>query len=124
LLLTSCPQTENIAITIKNNSNEDIVWMLCLERLGDWNETNNINSWLENDMYIIKRGKTYIEFRFSSDALKTNLEMGWIKYCLFNYDSLKTIPWERICAERIIQKEVTFYTLEDFERCNFEITYP
>ncbi|MDR1172670.1 MAG: hypothetical protein LBL24_09475 [Bacteroidales bacterium] len=52
------------------------------------------------------------------------MEKGWIKYWLFNYDSVNTIPWERICAERIILKEVTFNTWEDYERCNFEIAYP
>jgi len=123
LLLTSCPKKEYVAISIINNSDEDILWLFGLKKFGEWYEITSINPWLESDKYIILRRDTYID-RFGSAAIKSHMRNGWYKYCLFNLDSLKTIPWERICAERIILKEVTFNTWEDFEKCNFEITYP
>jgi hypothetical protein len=45
-------------------------------------------------------------------------------YYLFNLDSIRTIPWERIRDERIILKEVIFHSWEEMEDCNFTITYP
>jgi hypothetical protein len=75
------------------------------------------------DKNKILRRETY-DHCFNSEGIQTTLQKGWIKYWLFNYDSIRTIPWQRICEERIILKEVQFDTWEDFERCNFEITYP
>jgi hypothetical protein len=105
-----------------NQSNEDIFWLRGSEQYGEWYEIPSIHSHMGNiDKQKILSGDTYTQV-FTD--LKTALEKGWIKYWLFNYDSVNTIPWERICAERIILKEVTFNTWEDYERCNFEIAYP
>jgi len=125
-LLISCgeplPKNDTF-LKIFNNSDEDIFWFFSFERTGIWYDRISINSWLEYDDYIILKGESYID-EFNSDAMKNNLRQGWYKYYLFNYDSIKTIPWERICSERIILKEVTFNSWDDFERCNFEIVYP
>ena len=126
-LLTSCGEPlpkDDTFLRIVNNSDQDIFWFFDFERFGNWYEIKSPNSWLEkHETYVILSGKIYVR-GFNSDAIKDNLRRGWIKYYLFNLDSIKTIPWERICAERIILKEVTFNSWEDFERCNFEITYP
>ena len=128
LLLTACPETVNkrdLDISILNNSNEDIFWLMRSKENGEWYEIASIHSYMGdiNKNKIIS-GDMYIEKRFDSDAINALFQKGWIKYYLFNYDSIKNIPWERICSERIILKEVTFNSWDDFERCNFEITYP
>jgi len=123
-IFTSCPKNERVALSIINNSDEDILWLFRLKEFGEWYEISSINSYLGNiEKNKIPRGDTYID-KFNSDAIKSHLEKGWYKYYIFNYDSIKTIPWKRICDERIILKEVTFNSWDDFERCNFEITYP
>ena len=129
VLLTACPEPlpeDDAYLRIVNNSEEDVFWFFSFERFGEWNEMTSVDvdSWLKKqETYIILRRNTHIR-GFNSSATKENLRRGWIKYYLFNYDSVKTIPWERIREERIILKEVRFDTWEDFERCNFEITYP
>ena len=125
-ILVACPthiDENDFSLKIVNNSEEDIVWMVGFERLEEW---YNIPSdpWAgKYDNSLILGGNTHTR-GFNSSATKENLRRGWIKYYLFNYDSVKTIPWERICEERMILKEVKFDTWEDFERCNFKITYP
>ena len=126
VLLTACPESmpeKDVSIRIVNNSEEDIVWLLGLGWLEEWYEITT-NPWGEKyDNKLILRGEIYID-RFNSYIARQNLKRGWKKYYLFNLDSVKTIPWKRICDERIILKEVRFDSWEDFERCNFEITYP
>ena len=128
VLLTACPEPlPQATLQIINQSSEDIVWTLKLERNGEWYEYPS-NPWCHSkgchyDNSLILRGQIYYD-TFNSDGVQSNLKRGWIKYYLFNYDSVKTIPWERICEERMILKEVKFDTWEDFERCNFKITYP
>jgi len=126
-LFTSCgepiPEYDTF-LKIVNNSDEDIFWMFNFEYFDEWYTIPSIDSWLRKpETYVILRGENYVD-GFNADVMKDNLRRGWIEYYLFNLDSIKTIPWERICAERIVLKEVTFNTWEDFERCNFEITYP
>ena len=125
VFLTACPKFHPWAtVQIINQSDEDVFWLCRSEQNGEWYEIASIHSYMGNiEKNKILRGETYVD-GFNSEGIKTTLEKGWIKYYLFNYDSLKTIPWERICTERIILKEVTFNSWEDFERCNFEITYP
>jgi len=124
VLLTSCGEPipeDDTFLTIVNDSDEDILWMFGLEDYGEWYDKKS--SWIGNDRFFLLKGNIYV-YGLNSGALNENLRRGWIKYWFFNLDSIKTIPWERICAERIIIKEITFNTLGDFERCNFEITYP
>ena len=125
VLLTACPGEPLADLKIINQSDEDILWTVELERFGEWYETvshpwTNELGEINYGTSLILRGDTFHKFL----GTQSNLKIGWIKYCLFNYDSVKTIPWQRICDERIILKEVRFDTWEDFEKCNFEITYP
>ena len=126
IFLTACPETvivRDVAVSITNNSKEDIIWLFRLETSGDINAIFK-NPWGEEyDFSTIHKGCTFVD-KWSSDNIKYYLDRGWIKYYLFNYDSIKSISWQRICDERIILKEVRFDTWEDFEKCNFEITYP
>ena len=123
--LTACLKFHPWAtVQIINHSNEDIFWLTRSEQNGEWYEILSIHSYMGDiEKHKILRGEAF-EDGFNSAGIQTTLQKGWIKYYLFNFDSIKTIPWERICTERIILKEVTFNTWEDFERCNFEITYP
>ena len=126
LLLTACPEPmpeDDIFLRIVNNSEEDIFWMFNFEDSGEWYKIDAVTPWLEYEEYVILKGDIYVR-GLNSGAIKENLKRGWIKYYLFNYDSVKTIPWKRICDERIILKEVRFDSWEDFKRCNFEIIYP
>ena len=126
VILTACPEESPYeTLRFVNQSNEDIVWTLKLERSGEWYKSPS-SPWCHNkgcEYGVILREESY-DHRLYSDGVKINLKMGWIKYYLFNYDSVKTIPWQRICDERIMLKEVRFDTWDDFENCNFEITYP
>jgi hypothetical protein len=54
------------------------------------------------------------------DILKTDS----ITCYLFNYDSIKNIPWSRIRDEKIYVKKVVFHSWEEMEACNFTIIYP
>ncbi len=60
--------------------------------------------------------------------VKSNLEHvlinGLYQYFIFNYDSIKSIPWERIRDEYIVAKRVDFDTWEEFEAADFTVTYP
>jgi len=126
VLLTACPEPLPLAtINIINQSQEDIFWLRSSKVTSEWYEINSIESWLKkHDTYVILRGNSSKDV-LNSDGIKCNLRNdGWFKYTLFNYDSIKTIPWQRICEERIILKEVRFDSWEDFESCNFTITYP
>jgi len=126
VLLTACPHKELVTITIINQSDEDIFWLRSAKVTSEWYEIPSIDSWSErpDGKYVILRGNTSQDF-LNSDGIHINLRNdGWFKYTLFNYDSIRTISWQRICDERIILKEVRFDSWEDFERCNFIITYP
>jgi len=125
VLLTSCPEKFiNEKVILKNQSEEDIFWLCHMQSFGEWYEINSISSYMGGNLEKkrILKGKIYEDIY--PNGVETALRTGWFKYWFFNYDSIKTISWERICAERIVLKEVTFNTWEDFERCNFEITYP
>jgi len=121
--LTSCPKpSPRITVRIVNNSNEDILWMCRIESNGEWYEIPShpwTNKFGEKDygLSLIKSGIIF-EHKLT-EAYKDHLKKGWSKYYFFNYDSVETIPWQRICDERIILKEVRIDTWEDFE-----ITYP
>lgn len=124
VLLTACPEDLPwYPFRIINQSDEDIFWLCKIEQFGEWYEIPSIHSYMGNiDDNLILSGETYTDGL--TDGINTTLKKGWVKYYLFNYDSVKTIPWKRICDERIILKEVVFNSWEDFEKCNFKITYP
>jgi hypothetical protein len=111
-------------VQIINLSDEDILWLFRSEQNGEWYEISSIEEYFGKvDKNVIRSKETYNQ-GFNSYGIKITLEKGWIKYYLFNYDSVKTIPWKRICDERIILKEVTFNSWEEMEASNFEIIYP
>jgi hypothetical protein len=137
----SCPKdTADTDFRIVNNSNEDILWTFSFRDktynsgdLEDWqncpwttNVSGNSVGTIEDEKsspFYIKAG-AIMEDRLKSHRIKEILSYGWMKYYLFNYDSVATIPWSRIRDERIILKEVTFHSWEEMESCNFTITYP
>ena len=127
VLLTSCPEDNDYQganLVIINQSDEVIFWIKTWENTDEWYEIPSIDSYLgENyDEYIILKRGSYK--RYITQGEKNSLKRGWHKYTLFNYDSLRTISWERICEERIILKEVIFNSWEQMEACDFTITYP
>ena len=131
-LFIGCPGEEfppdDMGINIINNSNIEIVFYTQSIRnavidtsLNDelpWGNINNIDS-----SYIVLPHTSYLHTYYSKN-LKTLLEQGWIHYYIFNFDSIKTISWERIRNEYIVAKRIDFDTWEDLEECNFTITYP
>lgn len=123
--LTGCPQhpEDDRFVNIENKSEQTLIWFKYYERMG--NPSDESESWWGNyeDDYIIHPFSS-VRDSLNSNSQQTILGYGWIKYYLMNYDSLQTIPWERIMEERIYVKEVTFERWEDFEKCNFTITYP
>jgi hypothetical protein len=111
-------------ITIDNMSDENIVWCSFVAQ-NDITGTSK-SYWGDEieDKYIVLKGNVQ-KHSFYSESMKSNFKNGgWQKYYLFNHDSLRTIPWERIRDERIILKEVTFNSWEEMEACGFTITYP
>ena len=126
MTIMACPEQfpeADSSVKIVNHSNKEIVWFFCFEEVGDISESSKFLWGNEVDKYIIHTN--YVaEHTFYSGNIQTILERGWMKYYLFNLDSIQTIPWERIRDERIILKEVKFNSWEEMEKCNFTITYP
>jgi hypothetical protein len=126
LLITGCPETldgPDGAVKIINNSKEKIVW--CSFSGGRDIKDCTDFYWGDSGIYdnIILPDSIGYEY-FSSYAVQLLFEKGSQKYYLLNYDSVRTISWERIRDERILLKEITFNTWEDMEACDFTITYP
>ncbi|GHT32415.1 hypothetical protein FACS189434_04120 [Bacteroidia bacterium] len=124
MVMTGCPEPGpelDGYIRIINNSEEDIVWCAYVEG----RDLESSRFYWGNNMGedIILKDTIRIDY-FNCDAVKHTLERGWMKYYLFNLDSIQTISWERICNERIILKEVTFHSWEEMVACGFTITYP
>jgi hypothetical protein len=123
-ILTGCPEEipeRDGNITIVNNSQEIIVWATYSNYIGDINPTEYY--WGDNIKNVVMPDHSEAE-EFHSNSIKSLLQNGWMKYYLFNFDSVRTISWQRICDERIILKEVTFRSWREMEACNFTITYP
>ena len=116
---------EDRFIMLINNSDEDIVWYGTSHRLtSDTSMVYESTPWggeIEN--YKIIKGTSY-SYGINSSSIKNLLDEGWTQFYYFNYDSVLTIPWERIRDENIILKKVYFETWEDLEACDFTITYP
>jgi hypothetical protein len=121
LLIEEGPELDG-SVRIINNSEEDIVWCTYSEN----SDLNPSEFYWENpikDKFIVQKDSIGIQY-FNCDAVMYKLEKNERKYYLFNLDSIQTIPWERICNERIILKEVTFHSWAEMEACDFTITYP
>ncbi|NOQ27301.1 MAG: hypothetical protein GQ564_18220 [Bacteroidales bacterium] len=126
-LLCGCPDElpmDDAFIKIVNNSGDNIVWSYLSNTTAiDTSILSESLPWRNLNDYIIYAGETYIQ-AFNKEGFISILENGWYQYYLFSYDSLITIPWERIRDENIILKKVYFETWEEMEACNFTITYP
>jgi hypothetical protein len=124
LTLSACPEEGpeyDGSLTMSNQSDEEIIW---LGMYGSSIEEKAKHPWLNPEKRVILKHNFVVE-PFNVFAVKHALnKYGFTKYYLFNYDSVKTIPWERIRDERIILKEVTFHSWEEMEACDFTITYP
>lgn len=135
LLFIGCPEEfpeHDLTIQIKNNANETIVFFAPISSIGKtsknvdttltkefpWGDATNIAN--ENIIKPYSMGlETYFTYHIQ-DVLKR----GFMHYYIFNYDSLISIPWERIRDEYIVAKRVDFDTWEELEAVDFTITYP
>ena len=119
VFLCSCPEKQfDGELIIKNNSNDTIIYAYYIsESFEKSKEIYWGNNYNNSKKIIPPNGYVIDEFDINSPVLP-------IWYYLFNLDSIRTIPWERIRDERIILKEVIFNSLEDMEACDFTITYP
>ncbi|NOQ27307.1 MAG: hypothetical protein GQ564_18250 [Bacteroidales bacterium] len=125
--LTGCPEEfpeNDSAIELINNSDEDIIWCGYDHLIiSDTSQLNGSFPWREVENDKIVKSASY-SYEFYSGNMKDLLNDGWLQFYFLNYDSVATIPWERIRDENIILKKVYFETWEDLEACNFTITYP
>lgn len=126
-LFTGCPEelpeVDKFIILI-NNSDEDIVWYGINNFVTS--DTSNVNEsfpWRDVEDYKIAKGDTFY-YGINVDSFRDLIDDGWEQYYFLNYDTVLTVPWERIRDENIILKKVYFETWEDLEACNFTITYP
>jgi len=122
LIFCGCPEKPmDGKMMIENNSNDTIIYgHFFTKDIGDIER----NYWGYNySKYTIPPNSFAIN-EFNAGSAKNVLAGKPTRYYLFNLDSIRTIPWERIRDERIILKEVIFYSWEEMEACNFTITYP
>ena len=125
--LTGCPHDIDDVqdLIINNNSDIELVFYRGYKSQTVLDTTLNIDYPWHNevtDFYIIKP-HSFKEVREVKSNLEYILSRGWYQYYIFDYDSIKTIPWEQIRDENIIALRVDFETWEDLEVCNFTITY-
>jgi hypothetical protein len=121
-IMTGCEPLPEIdaSVRIINRSNEDIIWTRYygsdMPSSYPWGDKTNEDVILKDSI-----GYHY----FVLDAVKTNINnTRSMKYYIWTYDSVKTIPWQRICDEHIVLKVVIFNSWEDMGASNFTITYP
>jgi hypothetical protein len=126
-LLTACPGDpieHDMFLKIINNSEQDIVWLFVFGKNFNQIDTYYWGDKDKTDDDLILSGKEDI-YGFYSGNMTFNLKKyKSISFYLLNYDSVMTVPWNRIRDERIFLKEITFNTWEDFEACDFKIVYP
>lgn len=128
IILTGCPHDlEDVQeITISNNSDNQLVFYKEYKNQSVLDTALNINSPWQNgisDFYIIKAHSSK-EIKEVKSNLEFVLYNGRYQYFLFDYDTITTIPWDRIRDEYIVAKRIDFDTWEDLENCNFKIEYP
>jgi hypothetical protein len=125
--LTGCPESfpeDDGAILLINNSDEDIVWFFISH--GGTKDTSQLSDsypWSEIEDYKIAK-KTIYSYSIYTVSIKEVLDERFLQFYFLNYDTVLTVPWERIRDENIILKKVYFETWEDLEECDFTITYP
>jgi hypothetical protein len=131
MLFTACPAYDEESLVIINNTDDDILWGMEVDK--DFSEYD-YNPWItsptgaivssmeeiKNKQYFIKAGDTCY-FMLAIDSYKSILKKGVVRFQFFNYDSICNIPWQRVCDERILLKEVVFESWEELEECKFTI---
>lgn len=125
--LTGCPESfpeDDGTIELINNSDEDIVWLFIGHFItSDTSRLFESYTWGELEDSKIAKKTTY-SYSIYTVSIKEVLDEGFLQFYFLNYDTVLTVPWERIRDENIILKKVYFETWEDLEACNFTITYP
>jgi hypothetical protein len=126
VFFSSCPPKEfpmDGGLKFENNSNETVIYAFYVSETFENTENNYWGGQYTSKNVILPNSYLIREFSIERErASFKNLPQK--RYYLFNLDSVKTIPWERIRDERIILKEVIFNSWEEMEACNFTITYP
>ena len=119
LIFCGCPYDPekkwDAEMIIENNSSDTIIYAFYAS--GSF-ENSKRNYWGHDYSKSTIFPNSFIIHEFNIGRVMPH------KYYLFNLDSVRTIPWERIRDERIILKEVIFNSLEEMEACDFTITYP
>jgi hypothetical protein len=126
MLFSGCPYDPEWeldgGIIIENNSNETIIYGCLMSR-----DLKDIEKNYWGGQYgkytVFPNSLAKYEFNIAREKA-ADFERLPRRYYLFNLDSVKTIPWERIRDEQIILKKVIFNSWEEMEACNFTITYP
>jgi len=136
LLLYGCPEklpVKDTELKIINNSDDTLIY------IGKISSDNNIdtlfynnfpwstneNNWGYNDVInsLIMPHSTYID-AFNSNNVKGILGKKNVYYFIFNYRTVRNLPWSNIYNEYKIVKRADFNTWADFENCGFIITIP
>jgi hypothetical protein len=128
LIFSGCPEEfpeDDIYIKVINDTDKEIVYYsrpvlssnidTLLSEKFYWGSLDQIDS-----ASIIQPNSVTLDW-FYSGNLKSILEQGWIIYCFFDYDTLKTVPWNRIRDEYIIINRIDFDTWEEFLRSEFTV---
>jgi hypothetical protein len=131
MLFTACPSYEEEYLVFINNTDDDILWAMGFDK--DFSEyeyniwTTTMAGVVKHTMEEVKNSQDFIRagdtcyYTIHVDSYKSILEKGVAKFQFFNYDSICNIPWQRVCDERILLKEVVFESWEELEDCKFTI---
>jgi hypothetical protein len=125
LFLTGCPEEvpiHDFKMDIINSSTDGIVWYSYNSVFYDTSLLEEF-PWYDIESSLISENSLTRQY-LASHMIKGILDSGYIHYYLFNYNSIKNIPWERIRDEYIIAKRVDFDTWEELEAVDFKVTYP
>jgi len=135
LLLYGCPEKmpmDDAELKLINNSDDTLIFyfnitddnnidtLFCNE--FPWSKNTN---WSYGDVkkWLIMPHSTYID-AFNSNSLKDILSKKNVYYFIFNYRTVRNLPWSNIYNEYKIVKRADFNTWADFENCGFIITIP
>jgi len=128
IILTGCPHDVDDIQDVRINNDSDIELVFYKRYIS----TTTLDTLLSEDFpwaneisdYYVISPYTSKDIREVKSNLEHVLTNGLYQYFIFNYDSIKNIPWERIRDEYIVAKRVDFDTWEELEAADFTITYP
>ena len=126
-LTTGCPLEEgpyhDMEEYVINNSQETIIWGI--KAGSNINDTSLWGSipWEPIEKFAMLPG--YVDtVSFGSHSTKEFYNDKCLHYYFFYYDSVATIPWNRIRDEYIVAKRVTISSWEEYEEMDYTITFP